>query len=687
MAQHHPQKRRKPDRSPAAPARSALQPGGAAGESSIPGFAAPVPLSSPSTRWNLARRRALQALVRRAPWLVGVGLCAALLAGAWGYANTPYGVTIVLVRNTGAVLSVAPPAGVVATVESDVAQSLQALLHSESFTREAARAAGVVAKPFLPGTHPAASSAASSNLILLTATAATPQQAADFANALADLAVRLGAELQAVAVSRLTLTLRERREKLDRDHEQTSQTLISQHADGLDERLTQDTTTLLRQVAELATETEALRASLATADQQTAQLNREIARFNPALVSAREALDRALLRYTREHPRVKELAAALAALEEELAQRPAQTNAEFTAWGNPGAAMLYAQLVELRNRRLELDRQLAAAGARRQQLETALAAVPASATRALDLRARYQSLQEERRSVTAQLQSLEWLSGTSPVPYHRLRPAGPPDAGTRSPWQAAGGYGALGGLGALLLAALVCAGRAVSHPRIRTPEDLRGVTGLPVLAELGDLSRMDARERDEWAFRTLTTLRGSLSRGPLESLVCGFISSHAGEGRSTWIQLLAEAARTQGYQVVTVDAAASLQPASGSSKNPPSESSVTTEALPALVTSAGPLQLECRPGSMQLPRWQWTLEKCGQWQDFLDQCRSVDRLVLLVDLPPASVKEAIQLAAGLPHLVWLAQRGRADLSQTCAHLELLRHARCRFAGTVLNGFP
>ena len=118
--------------------------------------------------------------------------------------------------------------------------------------------------------------------------------------------------------------------------------------------------------------------------------------------------------------------------------RPAQTNAEFTAWGNPGAAMLYAQLVELRNRRLELDRQLAAAGARRQQIETALAAVPASATRALDLRARYESLQEDRRSVTAQLQSLEWLTGTSPVPYHRLRPAGPADADARSPWMAAG---------------------------------------------------------------------------------------------------------------------------------------------------------------------------------------------------------------------------------------------------------
>ena len=81
---------------------------------------------------------------------------------------------------------------------------------------------------------------------------------------------------------------------------------------------------------------------------------------------------------------------------------------------------------------------------------------------------------------------------------------------------------------------------------IRTPEDITRVTKLPVLATLGDLKKMSASQQVNWAFRTLTLLKGKLSRDADQALVCGIISANHGEGRSTWVNLLVSAASQRG---------------------------------------------------------------------------------------------------------------------------------------------
>jgi Mrp family chromosome partitioning ATPase len=83
----------------------------------------------------------------------------------------------------------------------------------------------------------------------------------------------------------------------------------------------------------------------------------------------------------------------------------------------------------------------------------------------------------------------------------------------------------------------------------------------------------------------------------------------------------------------------------------------------------------------------WNLERRKQWQSALMQWRSIESLVLLVELPPASVPEAVLLAENLPQLIWLVDSGKARARETRQQLETLRHARCRLVGAVLNHEP
>jgi len=86
-----------------------------------------------------------------------------------------------------------------------------------------------------------------------------------------------------------------------------------------------------------------------------------------------------------------------------------------------------------------------------------------------------------------------------------------------------------------------------SRPR---PMSVR-VTQLPVLAFAGDLGRMTEAEQKDWAFRAWTNLQaGSVLRPTWPG--CGLTSAGHGEGRTTWVNLLARAAAQRGFRVLTV---------------------------------------------------------------------------------------------------------------------------------------
>jgi polysaccharide export outer membrane protein len=289
----------------------------------------------------------------------------------------------------------------------------------------------------------------------------------------------------------------------------------------------------------------------------------------------------------------------------------------------------------------------------------------------------------------------------------------------------------LGVGGSLLLVMLV----ELTDRRLHTVDDVQRVTKLPVLTTLGNLKRMEEEDRTRWAFRTWTMLQGRLSRSSNHGLVCGITSSANGEGRSTWIQLLAEAASHTGFRVLTIatrpsthveqsaaevkeespeERAASLfqetQQAQTRTEFPP-ESDPATEYAPVngeandinhhamQQASANPANVLSRPNTVTeqltgpnsqpmvhipLPGWVWNLERRKQWREALVHWRQIENLVIFVELPPASVAEAVLLGSNLPNLVWLTESGVADATETREQLETLRHARCNLVGAVLN---
>jgi protein involved in polysaccharide export with SLBB domain/capsular polysaccharide biosynthesis protein len=256
--------------------------------------------------------------------------------------------------------------------------------------------------------------------------------------------------------------------------------------------------------------------------------------------------------------------------------------------------------------------------------------------------------------------------------------------------------------------------------RLRTTEDVVRVTKLPLLTTLGDLERMETTERTQWAFRAWTMLQGRLSPSANHGLVCGITSSEQGEGRSTWIKLLAEAASMTGFRVLTI--ATRPSPTQFASDEDPtgllSESQEMNEPTEAnghssdtngfdhsnhsangngsqalannvLTSPAKVTEQLTGPNSqpvvhIPLPGWVWNLERRKQWREALNHWRKIDNLVILVELPPACVAEAVLLGSNLPNLVWLADSGKADAGETRVQLNTLRDARCNIVGAVLN---
>lgn len=237
--------------------------------------------------------------------------------------------------------------------------------------------------------------------------------------------------------------------------------------------------------------------------------------------------------------------------------------------------------------------------------------------------------------------------------------------------------------------------------RLKNAEDLARVSQLPVIASLGNLRAMRPEDRSQWAFRAWTMLQGRLSPTVNHGLICGITSSTSGEGRSTWISLLAEAASLTGYRVLTIATRPSPThvPTEGELFE---ETAVEERETPllgggngnALTTSvlAAPSRVTEQltgPNSqpvvhIPLPGWVWNLERRKQWREALDQWRQVENLVILVELPPASVPEAVLLGSNLPNLIWLANSGAPEAAETRKQLETLRYARCNLVGAVLN---
>jgi len=322
-----------------------------------------------------------------------------------------------------------------------------------------------------------------------------------------------------------------------------------------------------------------------------------------------------------------------------------------------------------------------------------------AAPRSIDpdvVRSRLASLEAARLPLAARQRLFQNLVDTPPGQLQVLIPARPQDVlknGREIKVASVSAFAALAGLvGAALLALLAEA----TGRRLKTDDDLRRVTRLPVLASLGNLRKMNQPARDQWSFQAWSVLQGRLRMQADRGLVCGIISSSDGEGRSTLIHLLARAASQRGYRVLTIDTCANGA-ANGSLTNghhdgPDTMSDSATVTANVLASPGEVAHKLVGPNpqvivQISLPDWSWNLARRKQLEAALDHWQAIDNVVILVNLPPASKPQAALLAEELTNLVWLADSGRADAAATRTQIETLRHSRCRLVGAVLNHAP
>ena len=399
---------------------------------------------------------------------------------------------------------------------------------------------------------------------------------------------------------------------------------------------------------------------------------REVAAPSPFLEkiqTARIELIDLQARFTDRHPLVREQQAKLTALESQMRQSPAAPAAPDTALDEAGAASLVP------------GRDPVFQQAKMQSLENARLALLGKKQAALSL--------EMNPPGTCQLLAPATLKEV--IPHKRT---------TKVAVMA--GFG--GVLGLLLAGTLILLIEA-ADPRLKSAADVRRVTGLQIVASAGDLARLTEEEQKNWAFRSWTSLQHLLSPSSNQGFVCGITSSENGEGRSTWIRLMAEAASQRGFRVLTIvarppepngkaiaDAPPRATDASDLEGVPPTNGHGALVPTNVLNTPDEVTQKLIGPNSepvveIPLPGWVWNLERRKQWHEALLHWSQIDNIALLVELPPASLPETVLLAENLPNLIWLADGSKATAARTREQLKTLRHARCHLAGAVMNRVP
>jgi hypothetical protein len=468
-------------------------------------------------------------------------------------------------------------------------------------------------------------------------------------------------------------------------------------------------------------------------DPQIADLKVEIDKQNPLADKLQEAKLRKeslLLTKTELHPDVQAVQAEIKSLEERIAAMGPNSDPNFKFPAGSTGAALQKQMTELNDRKRMLTNQIAALTKAKAEILKAGNGLTEKSSEFGTLRSELNTLTEDRKRL-ADIQRIQQQYVEGAKGYVRVKsPATKDDVETRPRRKKAISFGTKGMLAGLVIAAALVLLVELKDRTIKTVAEVEKVTGLRVLASLGDLDKMTTAERDNWAFRAWTVMAGQLNASPNHGMVCGFVSSGHGEGRSTWIRLLGNAASQRGLRVLTVATrpSGSEEPASeaqtaenektfsqavdhaltevrteaearakaeglevvpaedGADQIRPETLSPNSLAFPAEVTKkfiAG----EMPSAHIPLPGWVWNLERRRQWQMALAHWRGIDNLVLLVELPPASVPESVLLAESLPQIIWLADSGKASISATKEQLEMMRHAKCRIVGAVLNHEP
>jgi capsular polysaccharide biosynthesis protein len=660
--------------------------------------------------------RLLAALKRSWFWLFISGALFAVAGGLGGHYVADYNVKITLILRGASTPFVAGLEGESFKPQQLSVRTLVSLLQSPELARQVAGKAQppVDEKQLLK--RVSANQERDTDLLILRIVGKHKQDLVALVNLYADEAVKLTLDLQLRESTGMNEFYQRKLLAADSELKQVNDELLAFQSQAKLVDPETETKTYLGQLGDILSRLYTARIEREVVDLQVKELQKELARqtTEPSrLRAAREQLASLVSKYGEAHPQVQNARREIARLEQQATEVATNSISEAPKFAeNSLASALYLRKVEMQTRKLTLEKELLEYETLKTNVQAKLTGLSKEALGYALIKARYDSLQKSRSLLDSRQREAQLYVGNAQGYFRVLAPATLGDVDSKSRVMKGGLLGGVGFVLGVLLAALVVLAREVLDDRIKTAADVERVTGLRVLTTLGDLKKMSPAEKEKWAFRAWTNLSSKLTVSADHGMVCGFISSTAGEGRTTWINLLVSAASQRGLRVLTVATRPSVPAAEGAeAANDAQERVFTREVDEALAKMNLPMQLASATLTSQvlafpaevtrkfkdpnappvahipLPGWVWNLERRKQWQSALMQWRSIESLVLLVELPPASVPEAVLLAENLPQLIWLVDSGKARARETREQLETLRHARCRLVGAVLNHEP
>lgn len=430
----------------------------------------------------------------------------------------------------------------------------------------------------------------------------------------------------------------------------------------------------LRTLGDLDLKSSTMKIEFETVDLRIAALERELMTNNPLsekVQIARERLVDLQQEYTDANPIITEQKAQLAELERRL--QASMTNPISPPRQGEGGLSggFYSELLNLRTQKAVLAVQIEKMTGTRASVEEKLRTLPEKAMQLVRIKARQQSLEGARSLLASRQREAQLYEENSPA-YYRYFETTAADVERSGRSQKIILLGIVGGIfgagGALLVITLL----ELLDDHIKTAADLKRVTRLPLLARLPDLERLDAVAQAHWAFRTWLVLESRLTSGASGNRAIGFVSSSNGEGRSTWIELLARAAAQRHPAVLVVT---NRPPAN--SQVLPLERALESPGL-ALPESGRTLWLSFPAG------WIWTAKYRQQWFLLQTNWNLKPQTTIFVEICQADDPDNLMLAESLPQLIWLADGGKARGRSSRDLLVTLQNAGCRFGGSVLN---
>ena len=509
----------------------------------------------------------------------------------------------------------------------------------------------------------------------------TAEATASTINLYAEGVVELTKSLQQQESAELDRFLREQIAHADTELAEVNQELLAFSREAKFYSAERETEAYLRDLSDGESRMMSAKLEQETASFRIAAIERELAKQDPAvlrLAEAREQLKVLLTRYTEANPLVADQRDKIAGLEKEVTS---STNgvADFQPGNNSAANAMFVDLVGLKAQRAGLTNQFLSMAARLQEVQAKLASLPEKTVAYAKMKGRQQAL-EATRSLLAGRQREAQLFAENSLGYYRLfAPADARDVGVSSKAKKTFIITAAACVFGMALVFLGVCGREALDARIVSPADMRRAAGAPVLARLGDLAAMDTEALARWRFATWSSLFRVLGDPAARAFAVGVTSATAGEGRSTWVRLLAEAAAERDFRTLVVSNA----PPAGESENRVSLAEAI--AHPAAVIRL--LKQKGRATVEQPTDWTWTAERRSRWVEALAQWRTLPRLAVLVEIPPATRLDAVLFSETLPHLLWLSRSGVVEQDEVAPVIKTLRASDARLSGVLANFIP